>query len=799
MARDRDIQDDRFFEGLFYGTPSYALSRTPDGRIVSELSKGRKEEGRRHEELMAVQEGLANALTKVRDDRPVNVEVMMPPPVFDQGITRAIGGLGVGVQNLVEEAQLLRRLTENGFGDVGREVHQVGDAVRGVGVGIERLDRNVSHFKRLVIDHARAAQGPQPTPRTIEDLTIDSERLVQTLGAYQSGVLNERGRRELEGFIRERLFSQNTATQIRQMVSSLSEPKQRIAAQGLTWLADDPSQLLVLETRNEATIELGRLEKLAGHNNNPELTEFVLNLIGLLNLCEMAGGVPVDENFLIQLTNNGLVTDAVSYDVKRKHRGARMEGSAVDRNFNLLELLSQGDRAEVQRGQAVNELRKQTTLSATTVVGQTVLIDQGNRREQQLRELLRTIERAEVNTTGGLSAIRDASVATALAVGKGFDDLGGRVDAGFAGEIQSIDSLRKEVQISRREIVGQLSIMNSTIVEVGAGIRGAIEYANSRLDRGIELAEKSLTHEAKQRMQQGLKLLETAETEADLREVEVIFLKGIELDPSFVPNQYGAALTAEALKKCEEAFARYRNVGRLKKGKIAAIAWVKCAEIKLEQKEATTAIEFAAKALNEEPNNAAAQMIRVKALSATRAVNEAAGYLFEMVQKCPSLILRLAKEGIEENVQTTVYERMAEVLGKGTFSKEVMRVVFRDLLASQAQSKTVIKIVHFYMEFDPEFFLLEEVDTYPEYIVNAFRDFFVKNSNKELPYTAKAYYAVALLCLRTNLQPMYVENYFEKGLKHDLDYQTGDMKAVVEKLRRMDGKRFKCLTTYWKK
>ncbi len=64
MAKDNPT-DGRLIESILYGTPVYGHITTPDGRVLTEVHRGRLDDARRHEQTKALLGEMVTELKQV--------------------------------------------------------------------------------------------------------------------------------------------------------------------------------------------------------------------------------------------------------------------------------------------------------------------------------------------------------------------------------------------------------------------------------------------------------------------------------------------------------------------------------------------------------------------------------------------------------------------------------------------------------------------------------------------------------------------------------------------------------------
>ncbi|MFA5793060.1 MAG: tetratricopeptide repeat protein [Candidatus Gracilibacteria bacterium] len=852
----RDDLGERYFEELIYGTPIYSFGKTPDGRIVGELSKARKEENIRHSDLMRVQGSLANALKDIHGGRDV-----VPRDQFQTReavnllatTSNQIGSLSGQFGHLLDETRLLAEITNNGLSGLGNKMDSLGgrmedvrDAVIGVGkdtiTGINGLRDDVRNV-------GKDAKGPSRGIEKMDDLVLNPEILCEAIAAHKNGILNEKGRRELQDFVDRKLGSPEAGNHISGVIYGDTEEARKTGKMRTTDMLAmirkierlflHPSDLIKGDSmQEEALITLGAIAQIDEEERfkHQAVSRFIQNCITVFNIFKKAKNIPISQEFLVDLVNNHLVPEAVAFDVKRTTRQSRMDGSAVDRNFNLMELLEQGDRreaqgvrAEIQRGEMTTELRKQTSISSAIGITQIAQGKESSMQREQMLESLQHVVEILVASSGQLIDIRelakqlidilDAGFSeVAQVLGTGFamqkvgqaeiarevmrsrdesthvmrqsaTEIGDKLDLGFAMQREALTEIAQEIAISRVEILMQLGKVEQTIRSIGVGIQTALNAGNRNLERLVQLTEGSLSNVAVQRGKQGWTFLQVAEIESDYQEALRLFEEGIKEDPTIVVNQYGAAIAQEALGDEEGALSRYRNTGRLAKSDDVIIeAYLKYATIRLKRGEPLEAQESLKKVLEKDPYNMEARFMLAKSFALTGFEEEALQILIKLIERDEGILNEIKLEPAFSKILPKIIEMLRGTEGaRAGIDLESITSDLKQAIDDHDLEKC-LEIMQFGFENCPGLVLSKKwLTNIPEGIRLQLVEIVTKIiQNKPEFYSAEAWYAIAFIALRLGVMSEDIRLAFREGAKMDIDYNMRDYKTVKQTLRRID-------------
>lgn len=792
----REDTGERFFESIFYGIPSYAFSGTPDGRIVGELSKGRREEEERHRAMMQVQRDLATGLQTLHGGRG-----LVPRDEFrDSGAvnllataTRQMGTLNGQVDALLGETHLLAEITKSGLTDLSGRVAEVRSAVAGVGQDIRFSTAEASRT-------GRAAQGPRPRMENIRTLVQTSRRMLEVLGAHQKGILNEDGRQGVEELVDLKLSSREARDHlVRTINTNIKEGALKAEAMKLLEVVEEPSLLLRRASRDRSVRQVALMREINGKYPNPHLARFVEAALMTLRIGEESKNMPIGQDLLVDLVNNHLVVEPIAFEVKKHSRDARMDGSAVDRNFNLHEGLGQGDRlvsqgasAQRQREGMLSELRTQTLLSGAAVVGQAAQSRQAGQQRAQMLSGLQTVVEVLVDNGERLVDLNRLAANLTRTVDEGFSDVSGVLSSGFAMERQALADIAQEVATSRAAILAQLSQIDGTIQRVGGAIQTEIQRGNAQLERLVKLTEGSLENVARQRFRQGARFLQIAERPEDYKEALRVFEEGIREDPTFAWNQYGAGAAAEALGEEEGALTRYRHAARMSDSSdLSAAAWTKYSTVKVKQGELPEAIEHLKKALEKDRSNGEAKFMLAKSLALTGQQEEALASAVELIETDKVWIYKMSLDPAFSAIFHALLRRVWNRREKMGLDMKLAKFFF-DKFVEKQDEEGFTAVLQYAFEYGPETLLKQKwlSDALPPALKAKVAAHVIEIVEKKPGfYSAEAWYAVAFMGLRLRMEERLVQVAFEQGGKTDMDYLRGNYRQVRANLQKIDPER----------
>lgn len=855
------MNSDRFFESLLTGVPMHPGIRTPDGRVLLEIHQQGQADAKRHGEMVAIQGELVRTLrdanrgspTVTRDDFRARREDVLP--AFREAVGR-IQELNRTQSDLLGESRVLNQIASEGFSVLGGEMAGVRHEVRGVRSDLAGIGASITG---AVNDSARMQQGPAFPAESLTNIASRGQLFFDALSAYSKGILTPQARREVENLVNERLRSPTARASVRTFIEGKVEETvekmrrdrpddydeqgwrelkrtMRRDATEVTSIIDNPSEL-VGENNAAALDKLRTLQKLSRVCPDEALSEFVRNAVSMCSLARKASGAPVSQEFLVDLTNSGLVTDAVQHSVKRSHRGARLAGTAVDRNYNLMELLDQGDYAKTQRGRLVELAERHLAVDEVgvrqrnVVIGQgfhaagqrDVIIEQGvsaaGQRDEQIN-LARQAVFVGVRGVVHLASIdeslkkRDVHLERVVdnltkandhlinlerlgegfidAVNDGFEQVNDTLIGGFNMVAEGLDQVASEIAISRAAIVSHLRQIDDTIRVVGANIVNEVAYGNQQLERLVALQVDSQRNLAQQRLRQGLELLKSAKNAKDFGKAADVFKKGIEDDPTLVENQFGLGVASEGMDDTVGAREWYRDAGRLapkEKGDLAVTAWVKYAKLEEAAGNFPLAIEGMRSALGRDPKNPELRFKLARLLALSGQEEEAEEIVLQLIDENTQFLFKLKLDpafspDLSLRVYTTVWEQ-------GGPTKKGLKVILFLLeeFASLGEKEMAILIFKRLMTGGPRLVLQYRIfdsTSFPATVavVSEYIQTIIVGSAD--PYSAEDWYAMTFIASRVNLNAQNVLQCFQRGLKHDMSYQRGDSNSVLVALGKID-------------
>lgn len=847
---DRDLNTQRLFESALYGTPSYHGVRTPDGRILSELHGLRQDEDSRHDQMARIQGDLVETLrsanrgssTLSRSDFDSRSAELLP--AFREAAGR-IQSLNQTQAELLRESHVLGRITSAGFTAVEEGLSGVRADLRGVSGDIVRMD---DHVTGAIQEGTRTLHGPDLPQESLSTLVARSQSFFDALSAYSKGILNREAQRELRNLVDQRLRSQRAKAALRTYVDQKAEEtvknlreddpdddnrkwhsvKNDLRRKGyeLGDVLDCPSYLIDSYMSPIAREHLSALDQISRKCPDPALRSFVQEAYGLLTMYRKAAQAPLPEAFLIDLTNSGLVADGVQHQVKQRSRTARQAGTDVDRNYNLMELLEQGDYAAGQRERIAKVAEKQLAVSSEglaidrAAMGQRdELIQTGNRQvllglarvmqEEEAaeinREVLehlasidRKVSRRSSNVDRIIENLTEANdhLVNLELLGEefievmefGFKTVNRTLVRGFSAVVQGLDQVAGEIALSRAVVVAQLKRIDRTIEISTTRIVKEVAYGNQQLEKLVALQEGSLLNLAQQRLKQGQVFLRGARTSDDFREAAEIFQKGIAEDPSFLENQFGLAVAMEGCEDLEEAKKRYRNVGRLAdetRKEMSIEAWRRLSFLQEKEGDLPAAIDSMREALTKDPGSPTLRLALAKLLALAGIEEEAAGLLLSLIdENIETLFTLKLNPAFSDNLRSRVYKMHLARAGISRGGSNVALFLFDEFIVLGDKEESE-RLFEYLLRFSPRLLLkselLEKLSTFELDLKNALLG---GNSAR----SSEDWYASSLIAYRLGTADAEAVDLFQKALLNDLAFIRGSRDSVKQFVSQLAGR-----------
>lgn len=892
MPSTPDPLKGRLWEELVYGTPAYRFSTTPDGRIVTEQYRTRREGEQHHRELIGIQRDVIGALKDLHDGQSVVTrEEYLRKEDETQGILRQAAGslwtLHADQQALLDENRALGQITQRGFGE---------------------LQEGVEGVRQSVEESTHTLHGPEYPAASIADVSRRQGNFVEALAAYKKGILSDGAKRDLERLINSRTaLPQPRRQRVRQFLTTAIGDDEFVDAGGqyplqtyvpmATSVIDNPAELI----GPNAGEALGKLRVLAlAERNHPddELRGFIRDAFAIAGVAGRAKDMPLSEAFVADLANSGLVTDGIQHEVKRFVRDARLGGTDVDRNYNLMELLEQGDYARAQRDALVALSHEHIGLARRTLdlgerrvqqgteanVHLVSLREQGERTLEQGRNIIgletaqlhlglvqmrqgdeahrqrgTLIDLAETQVDIGLESLRQgaevnehlgsiadqtgelvnlgraeiglgleglrqrevlirqghignrhlANITSSLAgvnehlvnleeLGRhaveamdyGFGEVVGVLERAVIMQDAHLEEVAAEIGFARASIVAQLQDTEDILVLTGEGIKTEIAYGNRLLESLVDLTAHRLRSEARERFQQGLTLLDTAEQENDIKEAYGVFVEGTTRDPTVVENQYGCGVAAELTGDFFEAKKRYRVVCRVApkdKGGLVSGAYKNLGRIAEKEGNIPEAMKHLKAALAKDESNIQAQWLMARCLALAGLTAEAIEAINFVVRERPQYLLRLKLDPAFIAVPAgIIYCKVCDE--RKIHIPEILAYLFEEFLELGDEKRAMI-ILQSLIDMRPEEILKQGVLRFAvgkrkTVIEKEFRKLLTKKSNT---YTAEAWYAIVFILLALDFPLEDITKILRHGLEQDPDFYRKKKDTLQQRLKSIGG------------
>lgn len=502
---NRKPESGRGLEDILYGTPQLPGVRTPDGRTVTELHRGRMDDRRHHGETTALQRQTVQALQDLHGGRTVvSREDYLAKEHQTQEILRGtaqgLWGIRQNQEDLLRENQALTAITGRGFSELGQGIDQVREGVaqmaESIEVGIQTL------------------HGPGYPEDSVKDMMIRRQNFFEVLGAYQNGLLTPKARRDFEEVVNERLAPTQACDEIENLLArEVSDPNIKNEIRALLRVLDRPMDL-VGNNSGQAFVDLAKLEAIAEFLKSETLFACIQRVRGFIDLAGDAKVSPPSEELMVDLANNGLTTPEIQHQIKRYHREARVGGSQVDMNYNLLEVLEQGDYAGRQRETGIAQRGRLVQLAEAGMRFQEERLEQGDQQITleglQLDVMGRHSQQHDLLIGQGKTAIEQRDT-TNLRLDEGNRQRGRLVELGAAQVGLGIQQIRQRAEannhLARLEEMGEVRArQGEALVRIGAdqlevgrqGLRHLVEGNQhlARLEALGEMGNRSLVRVA---------------------------------------------------------------------------------------------------------------------------------------------------------------------------------------------------------------------------------------------------------------------------------------------------------------
>jgi hypothetical protein len=501
-------KNSRFLESLVHDIPMYPFSSTPDGRIVAELNRGRRENKDFQEKALAIQERAIERLADLHKGA-----MLVPASDFrSTEAARILGDVAYEMQNVyaVQERsaqgiEALGQATAEGFGQLHNDLTDI----KGPSYPHENLDglvesdgdffaamcaytkgmlnRNATgEFHRLFEQKMRGLQHAVRAMETDLETKIQEEQLRQLEQIQQLQKRNQKGGEETSLPIPPL----KTLKDFPELVEALK-------------LFKNPLRLLT-EDRGKIYGHLAVLLQAGEQYDVPLLKRAVEHVDRFFESYRKAQQTPVPQEMLIQLGKNHLLVPAVQHQVLKHFPETRDDPSLATVNYSLLDIARDTRTAIQQRNVLV-------LMGAASLKQQQGMYEQGETAIQQREAGLRmtqtmveqnqtAIEQREKGLEQGERAIRQRDIGNyhlASIVGNLAEIKDGMVDLekiveDFAEMVEEgLDQVNHTLQIGFGATVTVLGNIDGRLVRIGQRLEG-MDGKLSQIDAQLELTNERL-------------------------------------------------------------------------------------------------------------------------------------------------------------------------------------------------------------------------------------------------------------------------------------------------------------------
>jgi tetratricopeptide (TPR) repeat protein len=519
-------------------------------------------------------------------------------------------------------------------------------------------------------------------------------------------------------------------------------------------LLSSPSLLLREHPMYQENLQL--LVGYAGRLNNPKLNNYLTQARSLKGLAVQARNTPISEATLIEYTNNGLLSRGVQHSVKRQHREARLSGTLVDLNYNALEALEQGDIAIQQRNAANYFLEN--------IVGG---IAESNSHLVNLEYLVRDVTSA---------------------LEQGFSGVISTLEYGFNAVACGLENVASEIALTRAEIVMELNHIEQTIINVGSGIHRDLKQANTLLAKLIWLQENSHTNEARQFLEDGIKILRSATTRRGVEQAFKVFEKGTESQGSSAANHFGAGIAAELLGDTPEAQERYRMAADFSTDnpELASGSLENLARIAYQAGNLPETLRLINQAVEKDPENLTARYSQARYLALSGDAETALEALKQLIKKEESYLARFR---IDSAFAALPLDGVHELLSGLYENKSPRRPILLmhmmwDFLLLQDEEK-FFAVLSDLLKFSPLQLLKKKLWKHP--LFGVFQTKIGKHLTTQVQANdfescAQPPYSTTILLMRLGVNPADLIPVFTEELGSDAAYYEKNKEAAREKI-----------------
>jgi len=818
----------RFLEGLIHDIPIYPFSSTPDGRIVAELHRGRKNAQEFHEEVMGIlergQREIANihggALTVSADQFNAHETQRVLQDVFYE-----MQHASYAQEQNAQALDALGQATEEGF----TQLHSDLQDVKGPNYPHENLDDLIEKDGDFFASMCAYTKGYLSRNAIGEFHEIFRRKMaplqnaVPTIEASIEGKIQEEQQRQLEQL--QRMQQQNPRSQQSALLPPLKTLRDFPELQAALNFFKNPLALLT-DDRGKVWKVLAVLLSAAEHYDEPVLKKIVEHVNRFFESYRRAQQTPVSQEMLIKLGQNHLLNSGAQHQVMKYFPETRDDASLTTINYSLLDIARDTRTAIQQRnilaatGVASLKLQHGMLEQGETAIDQrATLIEQGSvaqkQRDRGLAHLGNMVNQGETRIQQGRVAnYHLASIVDNLAVvhgdmvdlGKIVEDFAGLVEEGFdhvnatfERGFEEIDerlvAIQTEMVLTRTAVVAELKTIDESILYVGRGIINSIERTNEILGELVQiareshqLAHESHTNEARQYFEDGTGCLKAAEVLEDIETAYKQFCKGIEAHEMTIENHYGAGLCAELLGRLAEAKRRYeRVINRCKKEqeelKSQAQEGLGRTECKLGN--LPEAVKQSKEATDTDPKNYSARYNQAKYLALQGFMDETVNILSALIQEKPEWYLKIKADEILGQIPQQYLSKLYKNLAtdeKGTTIRAKAQILEDVLLLEERD--LAISIIMDLLEIMPVELIRKQIWHHPGFkdIQPDLQKLINQHLSKNLGMlSAKACYELTILLHCLGCDSETILRIFQEGIEQDpgMYKKNVDRKAIL--------------------
>lgn len=644
------MSNGRQLESFVHGIPLYPFSNTPDGRIVGELHRARTEQQNFQSASLEIQRRALSELSRIHGGRTTIPAVDLHGQATRDalmGITTELGRLHMAQSATSQTIASLNETAQRGFGTVHDDLDSI--------------------------------KGPERGTKSMDDLIREDLGGMAAISSYVKGVLNSTGATDVELAIYRKMANwektfKGTREQVRAGIEDRGyDIKQFPEIIDALYLLNQAFSLAsnIAGNPQEIRAKTKILRHLAGQFQIDSLAEFADQVEDLCKVFDHARDLPLDNNTLLVLAQNELLTGPMQHRVMERYPQTRGTASMATLNYHLGDIL-RANMESTRIGVRALEQREGMLLQGGISVAQNqrgiqqrdVLISQGYTGIRQGDALIgqgqiAISQRDKTNyrlgaILGSLTSLNTGVVDLGKlvtdftgVVEEGFEKIDATFASGFEAMGEGLEKVATEMALTRAAVHADLVVLARGIDASTAEITATVRQGNLALAHLVSLTESSHNVEAAQYFADGIKCLQTATNPDDLKDAYVQFCKGAEVMAASVENQYGAAYSAELLGMLDEALSRYNKASkRANKDQyvLASLAHEGIARIDHKKGKTSDAAEDIKKAIEKDPKNGEARYDQVKYLILLGLVDEGLEKLLELCTVRPEYYLKFRGE-----------------------------------------------------------------------------------------------------------------------------------------------------------